>query len=170
VAQLLRQQGLQPVVLNAVEHDKEADIVAVAGRSGAVTIATNMAGRGTDIKLHSAVEASGGLHVTIAEINESARIDRQLAGRCGRQGDPGSVSVHLCLQDNLAVRYMPAPLRQLLRLFSGQVPACFAPLVRWAFVWAQARAEADAFARRFSVLRHDDWLASALPFEQRGAS
>jgi preprotein translocase subunit SecA len=170
VAQLLRQQGLEPVVLNAVEHEKEADIVAAAGRSGAVTIATNMAGRGTDIKLHPAVEASGGLHVTIAEINESARIDRQLAGRCGRQGDPGSVSLHLCLQDNLAVRYMPVPLRQLLRLCSGQVPALLAPLVRGAFVWAQARAEADAFARRFSVLRHDDWLASALPFEQRGGA
>ena len=170
VAQLLRQQGLEPVVLNAVEHEKEADIVAAAGRSGAVTIATNMAGRGTDIKLHPAVEASGGLHVTIAEINESARIDRQLAGRCGRQGDPGSVTLHLCLQDNLAVRYMPVPLRQLLRLCSGQVPALLAPLVRGAFVWAQARAEADAFARRFSVLRHDDWLASALPFEQRGGA
>jgi preprotein translocase subunit SecA len=112
VAQLLRQLGLQPVVLNAVEHEKEADIVAAAGQPHAVTIATNMAGRGTDVKLHPAVEASGGLHVTIAEINESARIDRQLAGRCGRQGDPGSVSLHLCLQDNLAVRYMPVPLRQ----------------------------------------------------------
>jgi preprotein translocase subunit SecA len=170
VAQLLRQEGLQPVVLNAVEHEKEADIVVAAGQPYAVTIATNMAGRGTDVKLHPAVEASGGLHVTIAEINESARIDRQLAGRCGRQGDPGSVSLHLCLQDNLAVRYMPAPLRQLLRLCSGQVPAWLAPVVRWAFVWAQARAESDAFARRFSVLRHDDWLASALPFEQRGGA
>ncbi|MFM7343102.1 MAG: hypothetical protein ACKO3Q_10595, partial [Betaproteobacteria bacterium] len=66
--------------------------------------------------------------------------------------------------------YIPAPLSQLLRLCSGQVPACLAPCVRWAFVWAQSRAESDAFARRFSVLRHDDWLASALPFEQRGGA
>jgi preprotein translocase subunit SecA len=170
LADLLRQTGMEPAVLNAVEHDKEADIVAAAGQPRSVTIATNMAGRGTDIKLHSDVEASGGLHVIIAEINESARIDRQLAGRCGRQGDPGSVSLHLCLEDNLAIRYMPVPLRYALRVSAGEVPPLIAPLVRWAFARAQARAESDAFARRFSVLRHDDWLSSALPFEQRGGA
>ncbi len=168
LAGLLRQRGLEPALLNAVHHAQEADIVAGAGQPGRVTIATNMAGRGTDIKLHPAVEASGGLHVIIAEINESARVDRQLAGRCGRQGDPGSVSVHLCQQDGLALRYLPTWARHALGLCHAGLPGVGAWLAQRALRWAQRRAEADAFARRFSVLRHDDWLASALPFEQRG--
>jgi preprotein translocase subunit SecA len=167
---LLQAQGLQPALLNALQHAQEAAIVAEAGQPARVTIATNMAGRGTDVKLHPQVRASGGLHVIIAEINESARIDRQLAGRCGRQGDPGSISVHLSLQDNLAQRYLPGWLRQMLRVLHRVAPALSARAARPAFAWAQRRAEADAFARRFSVLRHDDWLASALPFEQRGSS
>ena len=170
LADLLRERGLEPALLNAVHHAQEADIVAGAGQPGRVTIATNMAGRGTDVKLHPAVEASGGLHVIIAEINESARVDRQLAGRCGRQGDPGSVSVHLCQQDALALRYLPAWVRQGLRLCHVWLPGASARLAQRALRWAQRRAEADAFARRFSVLRHDDWLASALPFEQRGGA
>lgn len=170
LAGLLRERGLEPALLNAVHHAQEADIVASAGQPGRVTIATNMAGRGTDVKLHPAVEASGGLHVIIAEINESARVDRQLAGRCGRQGDPGSVSVHLCQQDALALRYLPAWVRQGLRLCHVWLPGASARLAQRALRWAQRRAEADAFARRFSVLRHDDWLASALPFEQRGGA
>ncbi len=170
VARLLQERGLQPSVLNAVNHAQEAQIVAQAGEPARVTIATNMAGRGTDIKLSAAVEASGGLHVIVAEINESARVDRQLAGRCGRQGDPGSVSLHLCLQEILVQRYMPAWLRLGLACLPTGLLDRVARWARWAFVWAQRRAEADAFARRFSVLRHDDWLASALPFDQRGSA
>ena len=168
VARLLHDRGLQPSVLNAVNHAQEAQIVARAGEPARVTIATNMAGRGTDIKLSAAVEASGGLHVIIAEINESGRVDRQLAGRCGRQGDPGSVSLYLCLQEVLAQRYMPTWLRRVLACLPEGFLDLSGRWARWAFVWAQHRAEADAFARRFSVLRHDDWLASALPFDQRG--
>jgi preprotein translocase subunit SecA len=97
-------------------------------------------------------------------------VDRQLAGRCGRQGDPGSVSFYFCLQEGLAQRYMPAWLRAALSLWPEASLNALAGWARWAFVWAQHRAEADAFARRFSVLRHDDWLASALPFDQRGSA
>lgn len=167
LATLLREQGLSVTVLNAIHHAEEAAIVAQAGVPGRITIATNMAGRGTDIQLSPHLVENGGLHVVIAEVNDSARIDRQLAGRCGRQGDPGSVSAYLSLDDTLALRYMPRLLRALLSVL-GRIP------VRWtsgialvAFRWAQRRAEADAFQRRLSVLRHDEWTASALPFSTR---
>lgn len=168
LAHLLQEQGLEVAVLNAVHHAEEASIVAQAGAPGRITIATNMAGRGTDIRLHKAVEHSGGLHVIIAEVNESARIDRQLAGRCGRQGDPGTVSLYLCLDDGLSLRYLPGWARRGLVMLQTRTPT-WAP--RWAqraFAWAQRRSEGDAFARRFSVLRSDDWMASALPFARRG--
>jgi preprotein translocase subunit SecA len=170
LAQLLLSQGVEATVLNAVHHAEEAEIVAVAGEPGRITIATNMAGRGTDIRLHPEVEAKGGLHVIIAEVNESARIDRQLAGRCGRQGDPGSVSVYLCLEDNLASRYIPVAVRSALRWLHGRSAKRASWLGLRVFQWAQRRAEADAFERRFSVLRNDDWMASALPFAQRGSA
>ena len=170
LAKLLFSQGVEATVLNAVHHAEEADIVAAAGEPGRITIATNMAGRGTDIRLHPDVEAKGGLHVVIAEVNESARIDRQLAGRCGRQGDPGSVSVYLCMEDNLASRYMPVAVRSGLHWLHGRSVALASGLGLRAFQWAQRRAESDAFERRFSVLRNDDWMASALPFAQRGGA
>lgn len=88
-------------VLNAKNHEKEAEIIAMAGKKGAVTIATNMAGRGTDIKLGEGVTALGGLHVIGTERNESKRIDDQLRGRAGLQGDPGSSRFHLSLEDDL---------------------------------------------------------------------
>jgi preprotein translocase subunit SecA len=158
LAEKMQALGLYPSVLNALSHADEAEIVAKAGQQGAVTIATNMAGRGTDIKLGDGVVAMGGLHVIVAEINESKRIDRQLAGRCGRQGDPGSVSVHLSLADDLAVAQIPKSVH---RLFLRPQAARWAPLV---FRWAQWRAEVRAYQRRVGVLRNDDWLASALPF------
>ena len=168
LAGLLTSQGLEVAVLNAVQHAQEAAIVAIAGEPGRVTIATNMAGRGTDIRLHPQVFQSGGLHVVIAETNESARIDRQLAGRCGRQGDPGSVSVYLCLEDILAQRYLPAPARALLRSMTVRRSQWASLVALRAFSWAQRRSEGDAFERRFSVLRADDWMASALPFARKG--
>jgi preprotein translocase subunit SecA len=170
LARLLSQRGVQVNVLNAVQHDNEAPIIAAAGEPGRITIATNMAGRGTDIRLHPQVERSGGLHVVVAEVNESARIDRQLAGRCGRQGDPGSVSFYLCLQDNLATRYLPKALRAMLSWLLGWTPWFASRLGFWIFKWAQRRAEKDAFERRFAVLRNDDWMASALPFARRDGS
>jgi preprotein translocase subunit SecA len=99
LSELLTQAGLQHQVLNAKQDKEEAAIVARAGKSGQITVATNMAGRGTDIKLDAVSLEAGGLHVISCEKNSSARIDRQLAGRCGRQGDPGSYEAILSLED-----------------------------------------------------------------------
>ena len=172
VANVLRQRGMEPRVLNALAHAQEAQIVSGAGQFGVVTIATNMAGRGTDIRLGEGVPVLGGLHVIVAEANESGRIDRQLAGRCGRQGDVGSVSFYLCMEDELARRLMPTPWRALVRWTLKFRPALASRVARWAFAGAQHRAEAVAFQRRWSVLRSDDWMQSALPFEgrQRGGT
>ncbi|MEK6259085.1 MAG: translocase [Planctomycetota bacterium] len=97
----LRQRGLDVQVLHAKHHREESEIVRLAGQPGRITVATNMAGRGTDIQLHPDVRAAGGLHVMLSEMNRSARIDRQLAGRAARQGDPGSYQIFVSLEDEL---------------------------------------------------------------------
>ncbi len=101
VSQVLANKQIEHRVLNARQNKEEADIIAQAGQSGAVTVATSMAGRGTDIKLSTKAKAEGGLHVIITELQDAARIDRQLAGRSARQGDPGCVSQILSLEDPL---------------------------------------------------------------------
>ncbi len=101
ISKLLRKRGIQHQVLNAKFHEMEAEIVAEAGKHGAVTIATNMAGRGTDIKLDEESRAAGGLKIIGTERHESRRIDNQLRGRSGRQGDPGESKFYLSLEDNL---------------------------------------------------------------------
>ena len=101
ISKMLDAQGLEHQVLNANEIAKEAEIVARAGEQGKITVATNMAGRGTDIKLAEGVAEIGGMHVVCTELHDAARIDRQLAGRCGRQGDPGSVRQYLALDDEI---------------------------------------------------------------------
>jgi preprotein translocase subunit SecA len=105
ISQLLCRAGLEPVVLNARQDHEEAEIIARAGQPGRVTVATNMAGRGTDIQLHPAVRDAGGLHVVLTEYHESRRIDRQLFGRAGRQGDPGSYESIVALDDELFRRF-----------------------------------------------------------------
>jgi preprotein translocase subunit SecA len=99
--------GLPFQMLNGVHDGEEAQIVAEAGRLGAIMIATNMAGRGTDIKLGEGVRAIGGLHVVVSEPNESARVDRQLMGRASRQGDPGSCQMFVSSDDSLIVEHAP---------------------------------------------------------------
>src|SRR5690606_33430642 len=101
LSRMLKLRGIKHNVLNAKLHQKEADIVAEAGRPGQVTIATNMAGRGTDIKLTEEVINAGGLAIIGTERHESRRVDRQLRGRAGRQGDPGSSQFFVSLEDNL---------------------------------------------------------------------
>ena len=101
LSRMLKKEGLIHSVLNAKYHQQEAEIVSRAGQRGAITIATNMAGRGTDIKLGEGVPAAGGLHVLGTERHESRRIDRQLRGRCSRQGDPGSSHFFISLEDDL---------------------------------------------------------------------
>ena len=101
LSKLLSERGIEHQVLNANRIAEEAEIVAAAGHPGKVTVSTNMAGRGTDIRLEEGVAALGGLHVICTEMHDAQRIDRQLKGRCGRQGDPGSHRQYLALDDEL---------------------------------------------------------------------
>jgi preprotein translocase subunit SecA len=113
LGRILAQRGILHEILNARFHEKEAEIVARAGQPGAVTIATNMAGRGTDIVLHDRVRELGGLHVIATEIHSSVRIDRQLVGRAARQGDPGSCRFFLSLGDELLRCFKPEKVERL---------------------------------------------------------
>lgn len=101
LSKLLQDQGVPHSVLNANQIEQEAEIVAMAGQRGRITVATNMAGRGTDIKINEEIRELGGMHVVGTEMHESARIDRQLFGRCGRQGDPGTVQLYVSAEDQL---------------------------------------------------------------------
>lgn len=167
LSEILRQHGLVHSVLNAEHHAEEAKLVALAGEPGRIMIATNMAGRGTDIQLMLEAKQLGGLHVVIAECNESARIDRQLAGRCGRQGDPGSVVRLLSLEDSLLKRYGSVFLLKVLALVlrNQSLTIIKRPVAVFLLNLVQKRAEADAFSRRWGVLQSDDWMESALPFK-----
>jgi preprotein translocase subunit SecA len=159
--------GVRHRVLNAVRHREEAAIVALAGEPAAVTIATNMAGRGTDIRLDKGVVGLGGLHVMATEGHESQRIDRQLFGRCARQGDPGSARLFVSMEDEIVQRFLPAPIRrgvqtQLRRQLPGSRLAAVGALR-----WAQQSAQRLAFQRRRAVLRTDTWLEDSLSFAAR---
>jgi len=168
LAAQLRARGLPFRLLNAVRLGEEAEIVAQAGQAGCITVATNMAGRGTDIVLGAGVAALGGLQVIVAECNESGRIDRQLAGRCGRQGDPGRVSTWLSIQDPVLQRHLPPSWCAAVDRLAGQASAWARPLAMWigllALRSAQRRAEGQARQRRRAVLASDEWMDKALPF------
>jgi preprotein translocase subunit SecA len=151
-------------VLNAIRHSEEAQIVANAGQPGRITVATNMAGRGTDIKLGRGVAELGGLHVIAAERNESGRIDRQLFGRCARQGDPGSAQAIVSLDDEFVSRYSPALTRHLKKRHANTSDDISSRLTKTAFRWAQLRAERFALQQRKSVMRADHWLEENLGF------
>jgi preprotein translocase subunit SecA len=97
----LTARGIVHTVLNARQHAEEAEIISKAGQSAAITVATGLAGRGTDIKISEAVEAAGGLHVIMSELHDSIRSDQQLVGRCGRQGQPGSYRQFLSIDDEI---------------------------------------------------------------------
>lgn len=141
-------------VLNAVNDAEESAIVAVAGQSGAITVATNMAGRGTDIKIDDIVHALGGLHVIIAETNDFSRIDRQLIGRCARQGDPGTTRFYISMDEDLMRRFLPKTLAALwsLQFRLGLNQDRFAKKMIGV---AQRRAENLAFAQRAAALESD---------------
>jgi preprotein translocase subunit SecA len=146
------------VVLNARQDAEEAAIVSQAGLPGRVTVATNMAGRGTDIKLDPAVREAGGLHVILTEFHESARVDRQLYGRAGRQGDPGTTEAIVALDDELFTRFAPR-----LLWLARRMPL-FSPLLLWMRRAAQARAEAEHAATRREQTAHDRRMEKALAF------
>lgn len=158
VASRLKDRGLEFHVLNATRLAEEAMIVAVAGERGRITIATNMAGRGTDIRLGQGVRELGGLHVLATERHESGRVDRQLFGRSARQGDPGGAQAFVSAEDDLVRRHLPPPLRKALVCSGG------GSLGRTAFALAQRRAQRLAWKQRLGVLRADAWLDEALSF------
>jgi preprotein translocase subunit SecA len=166
LAGLFVKAGLPHVVLNARNEPEEATLVAAAGEAGRITIATNMAGRGTDIKLSPEVTANGGLHVILTEYHESGRIDRQLFGRCGRQGDPGSHQAIISLEDHLFDLHGGPLARSLLRWkpADGELPEWIARVLRSV---AQNRAERIHGRIRRATLRMDDDLEKALGFARQ---
>ncbi len=143
---------------------EEAQIVAQAGQRGRITVATNMAGRGTDIKLGPGIAPMGGLHVIATERHESGRIDRQLFGRCARQGDPGSAQAIVSLDDEFVSRYARSLVGSLKRRHGKDEHDISSPLTRSAFRYVQWRADRLALRRRKSVIKSDHWLDDHLSF------
>jgi preprotein translocase subunit SecA len=167
LSEKLTAAGIPHVILNARQDKEEADIVSKAGQPGRVTVATNMAGRGTDIKLLPEVAKAGGLHVLATERHEAGRIDRQLYGRSGRQGDPGSFETLVSLEDDLMItsrrllwRWMADACVRRGKPLDGKLAAF---LVRQ----AQLSAEALHVRIRRDLLQYEDQLETSLAFSGR---
>jgi preprotein translocase subunit SecA len=157
LSQLLKKKGVPHEVLNAKNHLREAQIIADAGQAGNVTISTNMAGRGTDIVLGPGVRELGGLYVIGTERHESRRIDNQLRGRSGRQGDPGRSKFYLSLEDDLMRIFASDRLSSIMgRLGMQEGEAIVSPMVSRAIERAQRRVEEQNFGSRKHVLEYDD--------------
>ncbi|WP_099222611.1 preprotein translocase subunit SecA [Listeria costaricensis] len=154
----LKKKGIHHDVLNAKQHEREADIIKNAGEKGAVTIATNMAGRGTDIKLGEGVIEVGGLAVIGTERHESRRIDNQLRGRSGRQGDPGVTQFYLSMEDELMRRFGSDNMKSMMERFGMDEEAIQSKMVSRAVESAQRRVEGNNFDSRKQVLQYDDVL------------
>ena len=158
ISALLTANGLPHEMLNAKNHAREAEIIALAGRKGAITLATNMAGRGTDIKIDDEVRALGGLCVFGTERHESRRIDNQLRGRSGRQGDPGFSRFFVSFDDTLLVRFAADTMRNYIEKNFGE-EALESKVVSNAVTSAQKKIEGMNFDTRKSLLDYDDVLA-----------
>ncbi|MHC1743133.1 MAG: preprotein translocase subunit SecA [Syntrophobacteraceae bacterium] len=157
LSEMLKRQGVPHQVLNAKHHEQEAEIVAKAGQPGAVTISTNMAGRGTDIVLGQGVTELGGLHILGTERHEARRIDNQLRGRAGRQGDPGSSRFYLSLEDDLMRIFAADRLSGLMeRIGMEEDEPIEHRMISRAIENAQARVEAQNFTVRKQLLEYDD--------------
>src|SRR5579872_5717080 len=156
LARMLEKRGVKHNVLNAKQHEREAAVVAEAGQPGAVTIATNMAGRGTDIVLGPGVTDVGGLHIIGTERHESRRIDNQLRGRAGRQGDPGSSRFFISLEDDLMKIFGPAADRIGRLMDSLEVEPIENPWVARSIAGAQKKVEGMHFDARKHVVEYDD--------------
>ena len=167
VSKMFTQRGIKHEVLNAKNHAREAEIIAKAGHKHSVTIATNMAGRGTDIKLGEGVKELGGLAVIGSERHESRRIDNQLRGRSGRQGDPGYSRFYVSVQDELMVRFGSERMEGLFRTL-GDVPV-ESKLISRSISSAQKRVEGVNFDVRKTLLEYDDVLRQQreIIYEQR---
>ena len=157
ISSLLRKKKIPHEVLNAKNHAREAEIIAKAGEKGAVTIATNMAGRGTDIKLTEETRKLGGLCVFGTERHESRRIDNQLRGRSGRQGDPGFTQFYVSMEDDLMVRFGTDRIKRLLQsLGFDDTQAIKSKTFTKSIESAQARVEGNNFDIRKQLLQYDD--------------
>ena len=161
LSRMLHLKKINHQVLNAKQHQREAEVVAEAGKPGTVTIATNMAGRGTDIKLAEASRKAGGLAIIGTERHESRRVDRQLRGRSGRQGDPGSTQFFVALEDNLMRMFMPERIARImdkLGLKEGEVISH--SMVTKSIERAQKKVEENNFGIRKRLLEYDDVMNS----------
>ncbi len=157
LSRLLRLRGIKHNVLNAKEHAREAEIVAFAGQTGAVTIATNMAGRGTDIKLSPEVKAAGGLAIIGTERHDSRRVDRQLRGRAGRQGDPGSSTFYISLEDKLMRLFGAERIAGMVdKLGMADEDALESRMLSNSIENAQKKVEENNFGIRKRLLEYDD--------------
>ena len=157
ISDLFSRNGLKHEVLNAKNHAREAEIIARAGEKGAITIATNMAGRGTDIKLGEGVKELGGLYVIGSERHESRRIDGQLRGRSGRQGDPGCSRFYVSLEDELMLRFGNPTMMSMFERSLGE-EAIESKMMTKAITSAQKRVEGQNYDTRKSLLDYDDVL------------
>ena len=161
ISRMLKLRGIKHNVLNAKLHQKEADIVAEAGKSGTVTIATNMAGRGTDIKLGPNVKDAGGLAIVGTERHESRRVDRQLRGRAGRQGDPGSSQFFVSLEDNLMRLFGSERISNLMvKMGIEEGEVIQHSMISSSIERAQKKVEENNFGIRKRLLEYDDVMNS----------
>jgi preprotein translocase subunit SecA len=159
ISRMLKRKGIAHNVLNAKQHQREAEIVAHAGEIGAVTIATNMAGRGTDIKLGAGVKDRGGLFILGTERHESRRIDRQLRGRSGRQGDPGTSKFYISLEDDLMRLFGSDRISAVMgRIGIKEGEVIQHPLITKSVERAQKKVEENNFAIRKRLLEYDDTM------------
>ncbi|MCX2474211.1 preprotein translocase subunit SecA [Pedobacter sp. MC2016-05] len=161
LSRMLKLRGIKHNVLNAKMHQKEADIVAEAGQAGTVTIATNMAGRGTDIKLGAGVKEAGGLAIVGTERHESRRVDRQLRGRAGRQGDPGSSQFFVSLEDNLMRLFGSERISSIMvRMGIEDGEVIQHSMITKSIERAQKKVEENNFGIRKRLLEYDDVMNS----------
>jgi len=164
ISEILSAQGLKHTVLNARQDEDEAGIVALAGELGAVTVATSMAGRGTDIKLSKAAKDAGGLHVIVTELQDARRIDRQLAGRSARQGDPGMASEILSMEDRL-IKKMSGPfIRNLSAFFATTNVAMPSWLGMLTQKNCQKRIEKSHYGQRLQLIKSDGQRQQTMAF------
>ncbi len=159
ISRMLKRKGIPHNVLNAKQHQREAEVVAHAGEIGAITIATNMAGRGTDIKLGAGVKDRGGLFILGTERHESRRIDRQLRGRSGRQGDPGTTKFFISLEDDLMRLFGSDRISSVMgRIGIKEGEVIQHPLITKSVERAQKKVEENNFAIRKRLLEYDDTM------------
>lgn len=168
LARVLHEHGLSVRVLNAIQDREEADIIAKAGQKGQITVATNMAGRGTDIELGPEVAELGGLQVIATERHDARRIDRQLFGRCGRQGDPGTFEAMISLEDELLSAHMNRLAGSLGRRLAAPSPGPRRWIGRLLFGLAQRSAERRHARMRRALMKLDRQLEDALAFSGAG--